>query len=100
MINSDRYSNIIKVISMYYGIDNNNFISSLKDKEKKYLLVLFLSKYKCINQDQTKLMLNVKSTRSVSCTLKKAEEKFFINREFRMLYFELEKKLEKFEGAV
>lgn len=97
MVNGDKYLNILKVMSMYYGINDEEFVYLLKDKNIKYLLVLFLSKYKCMNEDKTKIMLNIKNKRSLNYTLKKAEEKFFINRDFRMLYFELEKKLDDSE---
>lgn len=92
MINQDKYYNILKVITNYYGFTNQETLKFLKDKNAKYLLLLFLKKYKCLNEEKTKEILK---TKRVGYMLKKAEEKFFINREFRYLYFEIENKLEE-----
>ena len=91
----DRYINILRGISLYYGMDENNFIHLLKDKENKYLLLLLLKKYKCMDHDNIMGVLNYKSRKSILYNVKRAEEKLLINREFRDKFFQIEENLLK-----
>ncbi|PRR83168.1 hypothetical protein [Clostridium vincentii] len=91
----DRYINILRGISLYYGMDENNFIQLLKDKEKRYLLLLLLKKYKCMDKDNIMDVLNYKSKKSILCNIKRAEDKLLINTEFREKFFEIEENLLK-----
>ncbi|MBE6049276.1 MAG: hypothetical protein E7214_01080 [Clostridium sp.] len=95
MNKSYRYMKIIKVLSLYYGMDDKEFINLLKNKESKYLLLLLLKKYKCINETELMHILNYKNKRSVIYNTKKAEEKLLINKEFREKFFEVEENLLK-----
>lgn len=92
---NDRYINILRGISLYYGMDENNFIKLLKDKENKYLLLLLAKKYKCMDEDQIMGVLNYRSKKSFLYNVKRAEEKLLINREFRDKFFQIEESLLK-----
>lgn len=91
----DRYLKILKVVSVYNGIDESDFIKLLNDKENKYLLLLLLKKYKCINEENVMKIFNYKNKRSINYNIKKAEEKLLINKYFREKYFEIEENLLK-----
>jgi len=90
-----RYINILKGISLYYGMDDNNFLKLLKEKENKYLLLLLTKKYKCMNEDNIMAILNYRSKKSFLYNVKRAEEKLLINREFRDKFFQIEESLLK-----
>lgn len=91
----NNYIRIIKCICEYNEVAMDEFIDILKEKENKYLLILTLKKYKCFDKKKVKQLLNLHSDRSINYNMKKAEEKFLVNREFREKYFELEKSIEK-----
>lgn len=90
-----RYLKVLKLLLMYYNISESEFIELLKKRENKYLLLLLLKEYKCIDEENLLKMLNLKSKKSISYGIKKAEEKLLINREFRDKFFELEENLLK-----
>ena len=91
----EKYQVIIDIICRYKGIDKEQLSIILKDKDCKYLLFLLLEKYKCADMDNIKKDLNMINIKSIKYNLKKAEEKFFVNRDFRERYFELEKIAQK-----
>lgn len=91
----DRYLKILRTISLYYGIDEKSFILLLKEKENKYLLLLLLKKYRCMDEKNIMNIFNYKSKKSISYNIRKAEEKLLINKEFRDKYFEIEESLLK-----
>lgn len=91
----ERYNIIIELICSYKGISKEKLGIILKDKECKYLLFLLLEKYKCSDIEKIKEDLNILNKKALRYNVKKAEEKFFINREFRERYFELEKMAKK-----
>ena len=91
----EKYEVIINIICGYKGISKQQLGIILKDKECKYLLFLLLEKYKCADMENIKEDLNMINMKSVRYNVKKAEEKFFINRDFRERYFELEKIAQK-----
>lgn len=95
MNKSYRYLKIIKALSLYYGISDEELIEVLKNKESKYILLLLLKKYKCVKDDEIMQVLNYKNKRSIAYNTKRAEEKLLINREFREKFFELEENLLK-----
>lgn len=86
----DRYFIILKVICDYYGLSDIDVIQICKDKDIRYLLLLFFKKYNCLNSEELKDILNVKTNRSVYNNIKRAEEHLLINRDFRNIYFEIE----------
>ena len=91
----NKYDKILSVICDYKGINREELIYILKDKNYKYLLLLFLKKYKCFDLVKLKEDFSMESKRSINCSCKKAEEKFFVNKEFRELYFEMEEIISK-----
>ncbi|WP_139905702.1 ribose-5-phosphate isomerase [Clostridium thermarum] len=90
-----RYDAIIEIICNYKGISKEQLSYILRDRECKYLLFLLLEKYKCTDVDYIRKDLRISTKKSIRNNVKKAEEKFFINREFREKYFELEKIAQK-----
>jgi len=92
---NSKYEKIVTVLCDYKGISKEELIVILKDKDYKYLLFLFLKKYKCVDLEKLKEDFSIESKKSVNYTCKKAEEKFFVNKEFRELYFEVEEIISK-----
>lgn len=91
----DKYLKILEVLCTYYGMSTDNLISLLEERENKYLLLLLLKKYKCMNQDKLKEVFNIKSKRTLTNNMRKAEEKLLVNRDFRERFFEIEEDLLK-----
>ncbi|MBE6048401.1 MAG: ribose-5-phosphate isomerase [Clostridium sp.] len=95
MKSGDKYFKILKIVAYYNDIDEDNIINLLKDKESKYLLLLLLKKYKCMDKEKIMEIFKYKSFRSINYNIKKAEEKFLVNKSFREKYFEIEEILLK-----
>lgn len=83
---------VINILCNYLEKDFDSIISV---KDNKYLLLLLLKNYKCLNREKIKVMFNIGSDNSINYNIKKAEEKLLINKEFRESYFEIEKYLEE-----
>lgn len=83
---------IINILCNYIGDD---FEKVFAKKENKYLLLLLLKNYKCLNREEIKLIFSINTDKSINYHLKKAEEKFLINRDFREFYLTVEKYLEE-----
>ncbi|MBU5590297.1 ribose-5-phosphate isomerase [Clostridium sp. MSJ-4] len=79
----------------YKNIEEEDLIKLLQDKECKYLLFLLLKKHRCTDKTTLAEMLPVKSKRSIDYNFKRAEEKLYINKEFREKYFEIEDIIKK-----
>ena len=60
---SQKYYTIIKVIISYYGFEDIDEISTFRERENKYLLLLLTKKYNCYNEDKIKETINIKSKR-------------------------------------
>jgi hypothetical protein len=86
----DKYMKILDTICLIKGISREQLIQILKDRESKYLLFLLLKKYNCTDLEILNRDFSIESKKSISYNMKKAEEKFFINKEFRDMYFEAE----------
>jgi hypothetical protein len=86
----DKYIKILETICTIKGISREQLFQILKDRESRYLLFLLLKKYKCTDIEVLSRDFSIESKKSISYNLKKAEEKFFINKEFRDMYFEAE----------
>jgi len=95
MYNVDKYEKIINIICFMKGIDENELCNILKDKDLKYLLFLFLKKYKCDNLDRINRDFFINNKKVVNYNSRKAQEKLLINSQFREVYFEIEKEIEK-----
>ena len=95
MNSGDKYLKILKLVAYYNNISDEDIIHLLKDKESKYLLLLLLKKYRCIDKEKIMEIFKYKSSRSINYNIKKAEEKFLVNKSFREKYFEIEESLLK-----
>lgn len=91
----DRYLKILHVIYTYYGMSTDDLIKLLEERDNKYLLLLLLKKYKCMDQEKVKEVFNVKNKRTITNNVRRAEEKLLINRDFRKKFFEMEEDLLK-----
>lgn len=91
----EKYLKILKVICSIKGIAQEELFKILKDRESKYLLFLLLKKYKCTDKEVLHRDFSIESIKSINYNMKKAEEKFFVNKEFRDMYFEVEGIIEK-----
>ncbi len=89
------YLEILDFLCAYRGITRKELLDILKDKEMKYLLFLILKKYKCTHSETIIKLLSLKSKSSVGVSFRKAEERFFINRDFREKYFRIEEEIEE-----
>lgn len=85
---------VINILCSYLGEDSKEFSNVIKNKENRYLLLLLLKNYRCLNRNEIKILLNMSSDKSINYNIKKAEEKLLINKEFRESYLSIEKYLE------
>jgi hypothetical protein len=90
MVKNIDYKKILEAICEVKGIKRYDLPMILKDREFKYILFLFLKKYRCGNVEADYNDFLISHKRSVSYGSKKAEEQFFINKEFREMFFEIE----------
>lgn len=90
----ESYKRVINILIQYYGLSREEFYQLFKKKENKYLLLLLLNDFKCLNEAENKDEPINFSRRSIIYNLKKAEEKLLINKDFREEYFDLQEKLE------
>lgn len=93
-INS-KYERIIEFICKYKNISQDELIKILKDRNCKYMLLLLLKKYKCMDVNIINNYFPDYSKKSLNYSFKKAKEKFFINKEFRDEFFEIEDNIKK-----
>ena len=80
-----------KIIS----IDDKEMYLIMKRRECKYLLLLLMRKFNCLDKEIIKEQLKLKSDRTINNNIAKAEEKLLMNREFRDDFFCLEERIEK-----
>ncbi|SMC29070.1 hypothetical protein SAMN02745134_03776 [Clostridium acidisoli DSM 12555] len=95
MMEDIKYEKIIDIICKYKKIDRGEIFKILKNRECKYLFLLLLKKYKCIDVETINNYFPNYSKKALNYGFKKAEEKFFVNRDFRETYFEIEDDIEK-----
>lgn len=72
----DKYEQIISFICKYKGVTKEELFRILKDKECKYILLLLLKKYDCVDIDKINGYFQMGSKRSFNYGFKKAQEKF------------------------
>lgn len=94
MLIGEKYLEIIDKISKSKKLSNEELNYILKEKEMRYLVILFLRKYDYFNEEKIKEILNLKTRKGINYNCRKAEEKLLINKRFRDKYFELERKFE------
>ena len=91
MGNINNYEIVILILCKYYGIN----YEELKKKDKLYLTLLLMKKFRCLNEEVIEEKLGIVSNRMLCYRMKKAEEKILINKKFRDEYFELEEKIKE-----
>lgn len=94
MQNKLKYVKILNNICNYYGINEDEFIELLKNRDNKYILLLLLKNNNCLEIDGIKEIFRLNTVKSINSSLRLAEEKLLINRFFREKYFELENNIE------
>jgi len=94
MLKNIDYEKIIEAICYVKGIKENESLKISKDRECRYILFLLLKKFKCGDVENAYRYFLITNRRAINYGLKKAEERFFINKEFREMYFEIENILE------
>lgn len=90
----EKYKRVIDILIQYYGLSLEEFCELFKKKENKYLLLLLLNDFKCLNEIKVKEEPMNFSRRSMIYNLRKAEEKLLVNKDFREDYFSLQEKIE------
>lgn len=91
----DRVAIVMNVLASYLGIEVKEMNEKLRKKENKYIFLLLLKNYKCLQKDKVKEVLDIISDKSIKYNVDKAEEKFLVNKEFRERYFEIQEGLNK-----
>ena len=91
----DKIIIVSNVLCAYLGVDSKDLNKTLKKKENKYLYLLLLKNYKCLDKDKLKDILEIITEKSIKNNINKAEEKFLINKNFRETYVEIERGLNK-----
>ena len=89
------YVKVLSIICRYYGTNENQFYELLKNKEKKFLLLLILKNNNILDNYDLINMLGIGSFKKMKSNIKNAEEKFLINSYFRKEYVELEENIKK-----
>lgn len=91
----DKVSIIINILAVYLGVEVKEINNKLKKKENKYLLLLLLERYNCLNGENVKGLLEIISDKSMKYNIGKAQEKFLVNKKFREMYLEIQEGLNK-----
>ncbi|WP_142413254.1 ribose-5-phosphate isomerase [Hathewaya massiliensis] len=92
MFFQNKYEKIIKMICDIRGVEREELLVILEEEECRNLLFLMLKKYNCLDEEKIRDDFKIENIKSKS---KVAEEKFFINKEFRDTYFEVVKAFER-----
>lgn len=87
---SDTYAAIIEILSKYKGLNKDELLKILKDKECKYLFFLLIKKYQCSNLEILKKDFPSINKNKLENRTKAAEKKLLINKKIRTMYFEAE----------
>lgn len=95
MVTSEKYTKIINLICSIKGISLEEQHKILEDKECKYLLLLLMKKYDCLDIKRLEDDFNLPNMKRVFSNIKKAEEHFLINYYFRNQYFSLDELISK-----
>lgn len=86
----ERYDKIINIICDYKGIKKEEIKNIMKDIHSRYIFFLLLKKYKCYDLEKVRNVIENISDRGFKNNIKKAETKFFTNKQFRDEYLEIE----------
>ncbi len=77
------------------AIERGKLEEILKDKELKYISLLILKKYDCLELDKIKEDFKINSKRTLKYNENKAEEKLLVNYNFREKYFHMDEEINK-----
>ena len=91
----DKVTIIINILAVYLGVEVKEINNKLKKKENKYLLLLLLERYNCLNGENVKGLLEILSDKSMKYNIGKAQEKILVNKRFREKYLEIQEGLNK-----
>lgn len=91
----DKYKIIILTLCKYYGMEYEEIDFLLKDKEKRLIFLLLIKNFKCLSGNRTFDVIKCVNEKNIKGSLKKAEEKVLINKQFREDYFEIEEKIKR-----
>lgn len=94
-MDNNKYLKILKIIYGYYGIDESGFVKLLKNRDKKFLILLVLKNNNFLESSDLINIFGINSVSKMKLTIKSAEEKFLVNSFFRKDYVELEEKIKK-----
>ena len=93
--NKEKYLSIIENICKIKGIEKEELCNILKDKDCTALLFLFMQKYNCLDLDELRKDFSFKTNKTLRNNTEKAEERFLVNKDFRELYFQIDKYISK-----
>jgi len=91
------YDNVINTICHVNNIKREQLEEILKNKELKYLSLLILKKYNCLELDKIKADFKINSKRTLKYNENRAEEKLLVNYIFREKYFHMDEEINKQE---
>jgi len=89
------YDNVINTICHVNNIKREQLEEILKNKELKYLSLLILKKYNCLELDKIKADFKINSKRTLKYNENRAEEKLLVNYNFREKYFYMDEEINK-----
>ncbi|MCM1990057.1 ribose-5-phosphate isomerase [Oceanirhabdus seepicola] len=89
------YENVINTICHMKNIEREKLEEILKDRELKYLSLLILKKYNCLELEKIKGDFKINTKRTLKYNENKAEEKFLVNYNFREKYFHMDQEIIK-----
>ena len=91
----DKVTIVMNVLASYLEVDMSEMSKELRKRENRYIFLLLLKNYKCLQKESAKEALEIISDKSYKSKMDKAQEKFLVNKEFRERYFEIQEGLNK-----
>lgn len=76
-------------------IEREKLEEILEDKELKYLSLLILKKYNCLELDKIKEDFKINTKRTLKYNENRAKEKLLVNYNFREKYFHMDEEINK-----
>ncbi len=92
---NEQYEKIIRILCEYKGINRDELLEILKDKECKYIFFLLIKKYGCDDIKMIQQDFPLINSKNINNNFKKAKEKVLLNRKIRNMYFEADSIIEK-----
>lgn len=86
---------ILSIIYSYLKGEDDDIKSILKKKYNKYLFLLLLNKYDCLDKVIIREILELITDKSINNIIAKANEKLLVNKDFREKYLEIENRINK-----